>query len=211
MDLTECKFLLEQIKFILFSAYIEVTLFLQIIILLFRLQAEMESGKRNPEHEKQYLKYFDVKTTPVSGTKVTAKQDVLDEAKQNYGYFVLLSNEIKDPIEALEVYRNKDLIEKTFGNLKERLNLRRLAVSSDASLDGKLFVKFIALIYLSYIKKRVQVADLFRTYTMQEMLDELDLIECFEHPGSELRVGEMTKKQAALYEAMEVPPPTSLQ
>jgi transposase len=57
---------------------------------------------------------------------------------------VLLSNEVKDPIEALEIYRNKDLVEKAFGNLKERLNFSRTAVSSDQSLDGKLFVEFIA-------------------------------------------------------------------
>ena len=62
--------------------------------------------------------------------------------KRNYGYFSLLSNSIKDPLEALEIYRSKDLIEKAFGNLKERLNMRRTSVSSDESLDGKLFVQF---------------------------------------------------------------------
>ncbi len=54
---------------------------------------------------------------------------------------------------ALEIYRNKDLVEQAFGNLKERLNLRRTLVSSEQSLDGKLFVEFVALIYLSYLKK----------------------------------------------------------
>jgi Transposase len=122
--------------------------------LLCTLQAELERGKRNPEHEKQYAKYFDVKTTPSRGPKVTARQEAIVEAKKNYGYFVLLSNEVKDPVEALEIYRNKDLVEKAFGNLKERLNFSRLAVSSDRSLDGKLFVEFIALIHLSYIKNR---------------------------------------------------------
>ena len=69
--------------------------------LLIRLKDELESGKRNPEHEKQYVKYFEIKLTPKRGITVTAKQDVIDEAVKNYGYFTLLSNEIKDPIEAL--------------------------------------------------------------------------------------------------------------
>jgi len=60
--------------------------------------------------------------------RVIAKEDLLTEAKKNYGYFVWLSNEIKDPIEALEIYRNKDLVEKAFGNLKERLNFNRAYV-----------------------------------------------------------------------------------
>ena len=97
-------------------------------------QEELESGQRHPDHEKQYAKYFEVKSTPVRGTKVIAKEEALAEAKRNYGYFALLSNEIKEAVEALEIYRNKDLVEKAFDNLKERLNLRRLAVSSEQSL-----------------------------------------------------------------------------
>lgn len=179
--------------------------------LLCKLQSELESGRRNPENEKLYTKYFDMKSTPVRGAKVIARQEAIDEAKRNYGYFALVSNEIKDPIEALEIYRNKDLVEKAFGNLKERLNLRRMAVSSDASLDGKLFVEFVALIYLSYIKKKMQEKDLYKKYTMQELLDEFDIIECFEQPGHGLRVGEVTKRQSGLYDAMGIAPPTSLQ
>jgi len=178
--------------------------------LLDTLQVELESGQKNPEHEKQYAKYFDVTSTPVRGAKVVAKEEVIAEAKKNYGYFALLSNDVKDPIEALEIYRNKDMIEKAFGNLKERLNLRRLAVSSEQSLDGKLFVEFIALITLSYIKKKMQDNNLFKNYTMQELLDEFDIIECFEQPGLELQVGEMTKRQMGLYEILGIKPPASL-
>lgn len=50
-----------------------------------------------------------------------------------------------------DIYRGEDLLEKAFGNLKERLNLRRTAVSSEENLDGKLFVQFVALIFLAYI------------------------------------------------------------
>jgi transposase len=179
--------------------------------LLINLQAELESGKRNPEHEKQYAKYFDIKSTPIRGINVSAKDEVLAEAKKNYGYFVLLSNEIKDPIEALEIYRNKDLVEKAFGNLKERLSFDRLGVSSDLSLDGKLFVEFVALIYLSYIKKQMQDKNMFKQHTMQEVLDEFDIIECFEQPGHQLRFGEITQRQIGFFKDMDIAPPVSLQ
>lgn len=129
---------------------------------------------------------------------------------KNDGYFALLSNEVKDPLKALEIYRNKDLIEKAFGNLKERLNFRRMEVSSELSLDGKMFVEFVALIYLSYIKKMMQNKNLFKQYTIQGLLDEFDVIECYEQPGSDLRLGEITKRQKELYEAMEIAPLTTL-
>jgi len=174
-------------------------------------QDELENDRRQPDHEKYYAKYFDIRITPVRGTKARVREDVLEETKRNYGYFALLSNEIKEAINALDIYRNKDLVEKAFGNLKERLNLRRVAVSSEQSLDGKLFVEFIALIFLSYITKSMQENNLFKDYTLQEVLDELDVIECFELPGKKLQVGEMTKKQIGLYEKFGVVPPPSLQ
>ena len=174
------------------------------------LEAELLSGNRKPEHEKQYAKYFEITATPKRGTKVTVKQDAIVQAEKDYGFFVLLSNEIKDSIEALETYRNKDLVEKAFGNLKERLNLRRTAVSSESSLEGKLFVQFIALIYLSHLKNQMSQKELYKNYTMQELLDELDVIEVFENLGSILRVGEVTKKQAHLYNTLGVKPPTTL-
>ncbi len=178
---------------------------------LVNLQRELESGERHPEHEKQYARYFEVKSTPVRGTKVFAKEDAIAEAKHTYGYFALMSNEIKCPVEALSIYRNKDLVEKAFENLKDRLNLRRLAVSSEQSLDGKLFVQFIALIYLSHITKKIQENNLFKDYTLQEVLDDLDMIECFEVPGQRLQVGEITKHQMDLFTKLGVNPPASLQ
>ncbi len=176
-----------------------------------RLQNELENNQWNPDHEKQYAKYFEVKTTPVRGTKVIAKEEAMAEAKRNFGYFSLVSNEVKDAVTALEIYRNKDLVEKAFSNLKDRLNLRRLAVSSEKSLDGKLFVQFIALIFLSCITKKMQETKLFREYTLQEVLDELDMIECFEVPGRKLQVGEATKRQLELYTKLGITPPASLQ
>jgi hypothetical protein len=55
-----------------------------------------------------------------------------------------------------------------------------MAVASEENLEGKLFVQFVALIYLSYIKKAKDDNKLFKTYTMQEMLDELDVIEFYQ-------------------------------
>jgi len=125
-------------------------------------------------------------------------------------FFALITNKTMDAVTALDLYRNKDVVEKAFGNLKERLNMRRALVSSEQSLEGKLFVQFVALIYLSYIKKQMQVKDLLKDYTLSCLLDKLDVIECFEQPGRSLRVGEVLEKQEQLYHDLGVVPPTSL-
>lgn len=174
------------------------------------LQQELISGKRKPEHEKDYGKFFEVKQTPVRGVRVIAIQAAMDEAKSRFGFFVLLSNEVKTSRMALEIYRNKDVVEKAFGNIKERLNGKRMLVSSAASLEGKLFVEFIALIYLSYIKKQMSEKNLFRQFTIQGLLDEVDLIECYSQPGKALTVGEVLQKQRQLFKDMDVLPPDAV-
>ena len=174
------------------------------------LKRELESGERIPQHEKLYKQYFTWKTTPKRGTQVIVREENIIEAKRNFGFFALISNETMDAVTALELYRNKDVVEKAFGNLKERLNMRRTLVSSEQSLDGKLFVQFVALIYLSHIKKQMQEKDLVKRYSITSLLDKLDIIECFEQPGKVLRVGEMVEKQEQLYYDLGVAPPASL-
>ena len=57
----------------------------------------------------------------------------------------------------------------------------------------------------------MQSNNLFKSYTLQEVLDEFDIIECFEVPGQKLQVGELTQRQKDLYIKLGVSPPTSLQ
>jgi transposase len=123
-------------------------------------------------------------------------------------YFSLISNGIKDPIEALEVYRQRDFIEKAFGNLKERLNMRKTSLSSEQNLEGKLFVQFIALMFVSAIDKTMREKDLYKTHTMTELLDTLDVIERYQDLRKSSHVGEITGKQKKLYELFGFNPPT---
>ena len=171
---------------------------------------ELLSNDRKESHEKEYMKYFDLHQTPKRGLQITVKKEVIQNEKRYFGYFALISNEKMDAFTALQTYRTKDVVEKAFGNIKERLNMRRLLVSSERSLDGKLFVEFIALIFISYIHKKMQDQKLYKEYTMHQLLDKLDLIECFLYPGHKLRVGEVLEKQKEIYNQFGVNPPTSL-
>lgn len=176
---------------------------------LVTLRKELQSGKPVESNAKAYEQFFEIKTTPGRGRQITYKEDAIKEARRCFGYYALISNEKMDAVTALHLYRMKDVIEKAFGNIKERLNMRRFLVSSDRSLDGKLFVEFIALILISHLDHMMKEADLYKSYSMHQLLDKLDVIECFEDPGHPLRIGEMLDKQTAIYEALNVMPPSS--
>jgi len=70
---------------------------------------ELLSKRRNPEHEKLYAKYYELKETPVRGITLIHKQEAIEAAKKNSGYFALVSNAVKDPLDALGIYRSKDV------------------------------------------------------------------------------------------------------
>lgn len=81
-----------------------------------------------------------------------------------------------------------------------RLAYTRLEVSYELSLNNKIFTEFIALIYLSFIKKKMQDAKLFEKYTLQGLLDEIDLVEVFETPEGGRIIGEVTNNQKLIFE-----------
>ena len=176
---------------------------------LAQLKDELKSGKHNPENNAQYKKYFKVTTTPENEVQVSAIEENIRKARRYFGFFTLITDQKMESMEALKLYKNKDVIEKAFGNLKERLNMRRTLVSSEESLTGKIFVEFVALIYMSYLNKQMQDKGLYKDYTMATMLDKLDVIECVEKTGGGIQVGEILKKQKDIYEKLGCIPPTS--
>lgn len=173
------------------------------------LRSELENGARVESHEKDYSKYFKISKVK-GGRKVEIRHDAMQEAQARFGFFALMSNEIKDAREALQLYRNRDVVEKAFNNIKERLNGNRALVSSEATLEGKLFVHFIGLFLLSYIKKQMQEHKLFSKYTIPSLLDELDSIEMIHVPGKTPLVREVLNKQVQLYKDMGVESPVGI-
>ncbi|MDR0318561.1 MAG: hypothetical protein LBI09_00815 [Nitrososphaerota archaeon] len=61
---------------------------------------------------------------------------------------------------------------------------------------------------MSYIKQHMQLAGLFKDYTLQSLIDRLAVIECFEYSNQSLKAGEITEKQKQLYKDLQVNPPT---
>lgn len=81
-------------------------------------------------------------------------------------------------------------------------------ISSELTLNGKIFVQFVALIYVSYINKAMQETGLYQKWTMNDLLDELNLIEVFETPDHQRIMGEITEKQKGLFTKLQIPLPS---
>ena len=173
----------------------------------YRMLDEYEAGfhkKKKGAAQKRFEKYYE-SDGPSGETR--QNQLAIDATVRNFGYFVLISNHISDPAEALKIYRLKDMTEKAFTDIKGRIDISRMSISSDRNLEARLFIQFVALIYLSYVKHTMARTGLSRNYTMQEVFDELNLIGKFEQPGLPAYFGKPGKKHKELYTAFGVKPP----
>ncbi len=173
---------------------------------LLSYKEELETGRLISAHEDAYKAFFIIKETPVRGRKVLFNNEAIQQYRKNYaGFYVLLTNDIKDPVEALVVYRNKDAVEKCFDDLKNQLDMKRLRIHSSASMDGRLFVQFIALILMSALRKKMRETGLIEKYTTRELLMEMETLTKVRYSG---RYGhiltEVTKPQRHILESLGI-------
>jgi transposase len=84
-----------------------------------------------------------------------------------------LSSNIKEPSEALTVYRKRDVVENAFDDLKNHLDCKRLRIHSSSTMNSKLLIQFIALIYKSQIRKIAENDSKINSLSISEIFDEL--------------------------------------
>ena len=144
---------------------------------LLKYKEELLNGKRVKEHEESYQRYFFTKETPKRGLQVTFNDEEIRKARKRYaGFFCILSNAIKDPLTALQVYRAKDAVENSFDDLKNQLDMKRLRMHSSASMDARLFLQFLALIYISQIRNVIQEDKNLRNLTVREVMEDMETL-----------------------------------
>ncbi len=173
---------------------------------LLSYKQELESGQMVKEHEDAYQTFFTIKETPVRGKKVLFNNQAIQKYRTQYaGFYTILSNDIKDPVEALRVYRNRDLVEKAFDDLKNQLDMKRLRIHNSAAMDGRIFVQFISLIYMSALRKKMQDADLTKKYTVRELLEEMETLTKIRYSGKYGHIlTEITKPQRQIIESLNI-------
>jgi transposase len=167
---------------------------------------ELESNKLNNNHQWAYDAFFIIKTTPKRGKKVVFNMPAVTQYIKRYaGFQALFSNEIKDPVGALQVYRDKDVVEKCFDDYKSQLDMKRLRMHSSACTDGRLFIQFLALIYVSALRKSMRKADLMKKYTVRELLQETETLIKIKYSGKYGHIlTEMTKFQRDILSALNI-------
>ena len=151
---------------------------------LAQCRQELEAGQTIRSHEHDYEAFFIVKETPKRGRKVMINEEAVKAHRHSRaGWFVLGTNDIKDPVTALEVYHSRDRVEKAFENLKNSKDMKRLRVHSAKAMEGRLFLQFIALILDSSIRQKLQQISWLESHSLRDAFRELTTLRRVEIPG----------------------------
>ena len=167
---------------------------------------ELESGKPKAEHQDIYDEFFIMTATPVRGKKISYNTEAVNQHINRYaGFQALLTTRFKEPLEALQVYRDKDVVEKCFDDLKNVLDMKRLRMHSIETVDGRLFVQFIALILMSELRRTMRETKLIEIYTVRELLLEMDPLTKIRYEGKYGQIlTEVTKPQREILALLKI-------
>ena len=143
-----------------------------------------------PNSYPKYLQYDDVDNT------FAGNETKINEYLLKSGFYILITNKahlLREEI--LSFYRDRDVIEKIFGTIKNELNTNRLRSHSKTGVEGRLFVKFIETILYQQITKVMRENDMFKKYSVTELLKELLKIKRIAAPDIEPFTSECSKTQ----------------
>lgn len=173
---------------------------------LMTLKEELESGKYSEEHIKDYERFFIIKETPKRGRKIEFNDEAIQKYRKRYiGFFCILSNKLKQAKETLSVYRSKDVVENCFDDLKNSLDMKRLRVHGSQAMDTRLFLQFLALIYVSQIRKTAKQNDKLKYLSVRDIMEQMETLTQVKYSG---RYGklltETTPLQREILDAFDV-------
>ena len=126
---------------------------------LFELKEQLEEGKDDFTDSalRKIQKFCIVKKTGRGGRlKVEFNEQAIAEECRYYGFFALVGNQPIETFVALMYYRQRERIEDTFSLQKGSLGGRRPRTWYPDIFKGRLFVQFVALGYLCFLRRRLK-------------------------------------------------------
>ena len=178
--------------------------------LIERQENDLKSMEEPPDRKLKYDRYFFINRSKDGKLGFIRNHKAIDEQLERCGFFLIAETDFrKTTAEILEIYRRRDVIEKSFDNLKNELDMKRLRSHSSETVRGKLFVSFISLIVQSYMLKHLSLYMQTTGCTFRKILLELDKIKCLDlnTKAKPRLLNPVSKSQRDIFMALDLPQP----
>ena len=172
------------------------------------LKGELKNGRRVPEHEEDYARYFHVRQG-ARGPVIELDKEAVRAQQEAHGFFVLLSSRVDNAEEALAIHHKRDFIEKVFCDVNDIFALNKSLSCSGISPENTLFITFLALFYIGYITIHIASSGLTSRYTLRKLFNELDIIEYFQRTSGVPLPLEIRRRRDFIYRSLGLSAQTS--
>jgi transposase len=170
-------------------------------------QTKEEAMEYLASHGKATTEFFQVKNNN-GQLEIVRDTKALSQRIATMGATLMLTNHLDlDRAKILELYRRKDYLEKTFDVLKNEFDGKRLRGHSKDVINGRLFIKFISLILYSALANKMREKDLFKLYSIREIMYELKKLRIIEMYNGTSYLTEISKRQREIFSKLEVETP----
>ena len=147
-------------------------------------------------------RYFKINRTKDGGVAFIRDTQKINTIISRLGFFIIVETDFTaSSLEILMTYRQRDVVEKSFDDLKNELDMKRIHCHSDETMDGKMFVAFFALILRSCLQNKLRTYINEAGLTFSSVLKELRKMKyVYTRDGKKL-LSPITKKQREILNA----------
>jgi transposase len=176
-----------------------------------RLKVEHDRlvADESAEIQKEFEKYIKVYRKKYARRRTVAYDtDMIAQHRNKYaGYICFLTNDrtIGTALDALTEYSTRDYIEKDFDEMKNNLDMKRIRVQTDARMRSRLFIQFIAEIYMREIRVCIRSSETCKKLTRKQVFSHIKTIYKVEFKGRYRDVyPELSRQQRDILDALNV-------
>jgi transposase len=176
-----------------------------------RLKVEHDRlvADENAPVQKEFEKYIKAYREKYARSRtVEYDTEMIARHKNKYaGHICFLTNDrtIETAREALTEYSTRDYIEKDFDEMKNNLDMKRIRVQTDARMRSRLFIQFIAEIFMREIRVCMRGSETCKKLTSKQIFSHIKTICKVKFKGRYKDVyPELSRQQRDILEVLNV-------
>jgi transposase len=161
-----------------------------------RCEKALREMTEPPARSLQYDRYFKINRTKDGGFGFIRDIGKINTVISRLGFFIIVETDFKaSSLDVLMTYRQRDVVEKSFDDLKNELDMKRLHCHSDETAEGKMFVAFFALILRSSMQNKLREYMAETGITFASVLKELRKMKYVRTRDGKKLLSPVSKKQ----------------
>ena len=155
-----------------------------------------------PARSLRYDRYFKINRSKDGGVGYIRDNEKINTTISRLGFFIIVETDFEaSSLEILMTYRQRDVVEKSFDDLKNELDMKRIHCHSDETMEGKMFVAFFALILRSCMQNKLRLYLGETGLSFSSVLKELRKIKYVHTKDGKKLLSPVTKKQRDILSA----------